>query len=215
MLQRLKHLPCVPQPVEQFEEWEHSFIVLDYFDGTSLARYRARDSVLVISYMHEPDRVASFSQIFRTIAERLLDAVEAVHSRGVIISDLSPNNVLINADTLELALIDFESAYVPEADDEADPLASKWFTPGYRKASKRGGGPLEPADDYYALGMVLYNLLFPIQSNFQFAPEGCERILDVFEQGGLPGEITAIIRTLVDGRPDDARSVIQSWSPTT
>jgi len=215
VLLRLKNLSCVPQPIELFEEWEHCFIVVDYFEGTSLGRYRARDSVLVISYMHEPDRVASFSQTFRTIAERLLDAVEAVHSRGIIISDLSPNNVLINAETLELALIDFESACLPEGDDVTNPLASKWFTPGFRSAAKRAGGTLEPADDYYALGMVLYNLLFPIQANFQFAPEGCERFLEAFEQGGLPVEITGIIRALVDGRADDARNIIQSWDPTT
>lgn len=213
-LQRLQGLDFVPAAVELFEEWEHLFLVIGFVQGMPLARYRAQDDVIVIAYMDQPDRVARFCERFRTITGNLIAALEAVHERGVILGDVSPNNILIDPETLRVGLIDFESACLGTG-DEAESYSSVWFTPGFRRASSlKTGTTLAPSDDYYGLGMAMYNLLFPVQSLFDFSPAAAGLFMESFIEAGLPDEVRQIIEALLDGQPETAKQVIASWNPS-
>lgn len=213
VLQRLQGLDFVPAAVELFEEWEHLFLVIGFVRGIPLARYRAQDDVLIITYMDDPERVRQFCHRFRNVAANLISAVEAVHARGIILGDVSPNNILVEPDTLEVGLIDFESACMGEG-DAAEDYSSVWFTQGFR----RGGTAVQrtvltPADDFYGVGMAMYNLLYPVQSLFDFAPDAANLFLDSFMEAGLPVQVRQIIESLLEGRTETAKQVIASWNP--
>jgi len=212
VLRRLQHLSWVPDVVELFHEWEHTFLVIGFVEGEPLAQYRARDDIILIPYMHVPERVSQFSVLLRTVALQLIDAVEAVHRVGVVLGDLSPNNVLINPDTLELRLIDFESARIEDQPDELEEFSTQWFTQGFRRAQAHAA-TLDPADDYFAVGRILFNLLLPVQTMFDFEPAAGERFLGAFAEAGLPPQVRRIIELLMECRADEAKGVIESWNP--
>lgn len=211
-LEHLRGLSCVPQPVELYQEWEHTFLVQTYFDGMPLANFRALEGIVVMSRMDDPEAIVYFCHIWRDVCIRLFDAIDAIHARGVIIGDISPGNVLIKPQTRELALIDFEGALLSNASREITHLGTQWFNPGFRKAESRQAASLSHCDDFYSCGMLLYNLVCPIQSLFELdRNQPVFRILDHFIEGGLPLQIRSIIELLLQGDPNKARAIAESW----
>jgi serine/threonine protein kinase len=212
-LQRLHGLSCVPQSIEFYQEWEHTFLVQTFFEGISLGQFRALDGFMVMSKMDDPDEIIRFSREWRKICIQLLDAVDAIHSRGVIIGDISPGNVLINRDSMELALIDFEGALLSGADEDITRLGTQWFNPGFRKQESRQAESLSNFDDSYSCGMLLYNLVCPIQSLFELDKNApLFRILDHFIEAGLPTQVRTIIQALLEGKAEKARHLAESWN---
>jgi serine/threonine protein kinase len=211
-LERLRDLSCVPQPIELYQEWEHTFLVQTYFDGMPLANFRALEGVVIMSRMDDPQAIIHFCHTWRQICIRLLDAVEAIHARDVIIGDISPGNVLVRPQTRELALIDFEGALLASASQEITHMGTQWCNPGFRKPESRQAASLSRFDDFYACGMLLYNMVCPIQSLFELdRNQPVFRILDHFIEGGLPVQIRNIVGLLLQGDRSKARAVAESW----
>jgi hypothetical protein len=211
-LERLQGLSCVPQPVEFYQEWEHTFLVQTYFDGIPLSSFRALDDFVVMSRMDDLEAVSRFTQTWREICLHLLDSVDAVHLRGVIIGDISPGNVLINPETREIVFIDLEGALLSDSGKEITLLGTQWFNPGFRRRESREAASLSRFDDSYSCGMLLYNLVCPIQSLFELdRNQPIFRILDHFVEAGLPPQIRAVIQAFLSGRPGEARNIAESW----
>jgi serine/threonine protein kinase len=160
----------------------------------------------------DPEAVLAFSWKWVKICISLLDAVEAVHARGVIIGDISPANALVNLETFEVTLIDFEGALLSEAGEEITRLGTQWFNPGFRRPAGRGAKSLSPFDDFYSCGMLLYNIVCPIQPLFELDKnQPIFRILNHFIDHGLPAQIRSIIQTLMAGDPVEARRQAVAW----
>ncbi|MFD0279505.1 class IV lanthionine synthetase LanL [Kitasatospora sp. NPDC127111] len=81
------------------------------------------------------------------LAARLLHVLDGVHGRGVVLRDLKPDNVVLDA-TGRCHVVDFGISALHGAGPDGS-------TPGYSDPVRRTTGPAEPADDYYALGATL------------------------------------------------------------
>lgn len=210
-LQRLQGLPWVPELFELFQEWEHTFLVTSFVPGEALARLRVREDFIVLTRLNDSEHVARFCAFLRELTLRLLDAVEAIHARGLLVGDISPGNVLFNRDTGDIRLIDFEAAQVR---DEQSALSVHWFNAGFRAPDRRRMARLEPFDDFFACGMLLYNMVCPIQNLFELDPrQPIFRVLDHFVEEGLPARVRTLIQALLEGRADVARQEAESWTP--
>ncbi|QSQ25977.1 hypothetical protein JY651_14065 [Pyxidicoccus parkwayensis] len=209
-LERLRGLPEVPELIELFQEWEHTFLVTSFVKGQPLSKVRVREDVIVLTHLEDANRVSRFCALLRDVTLRLLDAVEAIHARGLLVGDISPGNVLLDLESGELRLIDFEGA-LPLGEDSA--VSVQWFTPGFRHPERRGIQRLEPFDDFYACGMLLYSLVCPVQTLFELdRTRPVLRFLDHFVEEGLPVQVRRIIQSLLDGRADLARKEAESWA---
>lgn len=208
-LERLRGLSIVPELIELFQEWEHTFLVTSFVKGEPLSRVRAREDVIVLSHLEDEDRVTRFCALFRQLTLRLLDAVEAIHARGLRVGDISPGNVLMDLGTGELQLIDFEGA---QPHDERSAFSVQWFNPGFRHPERRKLATLEPFDDFYACGMLLYSMVCPVQALFELDASHPLRFLDHLVDEGLPARTRVIVQALLDGRADLARKEAESWA---
>ncbi len=214
LLQKLQGLGCVPEAVELFQEWEHLFLVEGFVDGQPLSRFRASDDFILIPYAHLKTRVERFCRGFRHVALELIRLVRRVHGRGVLINDLSPNNVMVDPETRALILIDLECALDLDEPDLVDAFVRNMFTPGFRRASRVGDRELGFEDDFFAVGMILYSLLMPIQSLFGLKPGAEDEFLTEIERfATLPPEVGEVIRSLSAGEAERAEATLRRWRP--
>lgn len=95
------------------------------------------------------------------LGARIADALDALHSEGLVHGDLSPRNVLLRG-PLEPVLIDFGGSFRVSQHDRSREVAaplSRRGTAGYVAPELLYGGVVDARSDCYALGCLLYELL--------------------------------------------------------
>lgn len=212
VLRHLDGLSFVPSPIDLFKEWEHTFLVEEHVEGLSLDSYWAQEDVLLAPYIRRPGRIERFLPKFKRVAEALVSMVTAVHKRGVLLGDLSPRNVLINFETLQISFIDFESAVLEDDSAEILTYATRWGTPGFVHPARVSRSRLLPADDLYSVGMILYSSVVPVNYLFLLNTSAKAVFLDKFINLGVPIEVKAVIDSLLLGDVEQAQTVLNAWS---
>ncbi len=127
------------------------YIALEYVEGESIVTWCQERNLA------PRQRI----EIFLGVCE----AVEHAHWNLVVHRDLKPSNILIDARGRP-KLLDFGIAKLVEGESEdqepgtaADRTTWRALTPRYAAPEQLAGGPVTPATDVYALGLVLYELL--------------------------------------------------------
>jgi protein kinase-like protein len=212
VLRRLEGLDFVPAPIDLFTEWEHTFLVEERVPGHSLDTFWAREDVLLAPYVRRPGRIERFVPRFRHVAERLVSTVLQVHGRGVLIGDLSPRNIMIDPETLRLSLIDFESAVIDDDATERAVFSTRWGTPGFVHPERASRGKLLPEDDFYALGMILYGSVVPVNYLFALDRTAESVFLERFVALGVPAQVKEVVDALLGGDPAGALAVLARWT---
>lgn len=187
-----------PQCLEVFEEWEHTYLVQTFIEGNPLQRRDAKRNPL--SRVTGAEDSAGWFAELRTLSLHLARALRAVHDRGVVFGDLSLGNVmLVNDQSLELKLIDFEGAHQPGVDPPVQIL-----TLGFASAARTQRSAPVVADDLYALGACMLALIWPIGMLATLHPVGVRATLDaIAADTGLPDAFVRLIADLM--HPDDGR----------
>ena len=119
------------------------FVVMELVDGEPLANRLHRTGPL------------RWEAAVTTAAE-VAAALATAHARGVVHRDVTAHNVMLTGNGAKV--VDFGiSALVGQRDSTAD--GSLLGTPAYLAPERLTGGPVSPAADVYALGMLLYRSL--------------------------------------------------------
>lgn len=125
------------------------YMVMEYVDGTPVTEWIDQKGLSL------DDRLWIFSDICA--------AVEYAHQNLVIHRDITPSNVLIDANGA-VKLIDFGIAKPQAMEDSLAPvepgsLASLSFTPGFAAPERGRGAPANTLSDIYSLGKLLEAML--------------------------------------------------------
>ena len=131
-----------------FEENKTAYITMEYLEGETLASFLERESKVT-----EPQAMDLIMPV--------LQALEAVHEKGIIHRDIAPDNIFLSrnaAGELKVKLIDFGAAKF------ATTSHSKSLTviikPGYSPEEQyRSNGGQGTYTDVYALAAVLYRMV--------------------------------------------------------
>ncbi len=175
----LSGVECVPQPFDLVYTEGHAFLIESRFDGISLRNYWARNDIIVSPWVRDAKRVARWAPRFRNVARQLVQIIDEIHTVGVIIGDLSSDNLLINAETGHMMLVDFESAVTAADSPGMAKRSALWGTQGFISSARLSRDRPLPEDDYYGAGMALYNSIAPV-GFFALSPRSVMPMLDKF-----------------------------------
>ncbi|MFD4656954.1 class IV lanthionine synthetase LanL [Kitasatospora sp. NPDC058444] len=142
VLDALAGIPGVPALVDYFRHGTDEYLV-----SAARGRIDLRREVLTAG-PYDADAGTTGGRDWWTLARRLLEVLDAVHARGVVVCDLKPANVVLDPDGRP-ALVDFG---VSALAGERPPGA----TAGYGLPGATGE---DPTEDHYALGATLHHAL--------------------------------------------------------
>ena len=138
---RLRHANVVAvYDYGEFTDRGHtlSYVVMELVDGRTLAD--------MLTAGRLPWKVATL------IGAQVAAALAAAHADGIVHRDVKPGNVMVTGAGVKL--VDFGiSAAVGAFDGRDGQLVG---TPAYLAPERIEGGPLRPATDVYALGLLMY-----------------------------------------------------------
>jgi serine/threonine protein kinase len=125
-----------------------AFISMEYVDGPTLSALRLQQPRQVFAWEH-----------LAPLAQQLCAALEYAHGEGVIHRDLKPANVMLDSRG-RVKLADFGiAAVVSDSVSRVSARSSSGGTLAYMSPQQLAGSQPTVADDIYALGATLYELL--------------------------------------------------------
>ncbi|MGW1292415.1 class III lanthionine synthetase LanKC [Streptomyces sp. NPDC002533] len=155
-LEQLAGLDCVPDVRDVFEVGDHHFLVLQYIPGTTLNTVFARRFPLARQHP-SAELLAEHAAWAEELYAQVERAVEAVHGRGIVISDLHMSNVMVDEEASRVVLLDFEAAS-PAAERRRQIVAN----PAFVAPADRRGTDI----DRYALACLRLALYLPLTTLF-------------------------------------------------
>jgi serine/threonine-protein kinase len=181
---------------EAFDGARVPFVVMELLSGRTLAERLAKGPL--------PWRVAM------RIGAEVAAALAAAHARGLVHRDVKPANVMLT--TTGAKVLDFGIAAIAGERVEPGPDGTVLGTPAYLAPERMAGGPVQPATDVYALGLLLYRMLtgvLPwhaetttemISANCYAEPQPLPPI------DGLPQAVTELCARCLVKKPEDRPS---------
>lgn len=191
ILAKIQDAQIAPAPIEFFKEWQHGFLVQEFVEGQTVRQFLAKSNKLIYANSSRSDLNRWMRDVVK-IALHVLDIVEKLHAYNIVFGDLSPNNLMIQAD-LTVKLIDFEGALEVGVDRPIN-----MYTPGFGRASRRWNKSVDVRDDVYALGCLLIGMLAPnptlIQMNENFVSAFFEELRHDMD---IPDQYIQCVRSLL------------------
>ncbi|MEO8673105.1 MAG: tetratricopeptide repeat protein [Tahibacter sp.] len=125
------------------------YLVMELVDGAPITRW-CREQRLALTARVD-------------LLRKVCLAVQYAHQRLVIHRDLKPANVLVRADG-EPVLLDFGIAKLldPDHSGPAEATGAQFYTPNWASPEQRRGEAASTASDVYALGLLLYELVYDV-----------------------------------------------------
>jgi len=144
IMKKLKHQHILPL-IEVFEDKDSIFLVLELVTGGELF-----DKIVERGNYNENDA--------RKIVSQILDAVQYLHSEGVVHRDLKPENLLCvdNEDHIHIYVADFGLSRVFQ---DREQLNTYCGSPEYVAPEVLACVPYEKAVDLWSIGVITYILL--------------------------------------------------------
>jgi serine/threonine-protein kinase len=198
LVRKLQHPRVVP--VYGFRSGERaSAVTLRFMRGGDATRRRGATPLEVV-------------RLGREVAE----ALAYLHGLGVVHRDVKPSNVLLDEEG-RAHLADFGIAAVLEGGEEDGVVVRGGGSRASMSPQQRAGDPPAPADDLYALGALLYELLsgrppFPREAtDAEILARDPPPVASPFP---VPGSLRALVAALLsrspEGRPPSATAVMDA-----
>ncbi|WP_349450394.1 class III lanthionine synthetase LanKC [Nonomuraea sp. B19D2] len=184
-MRKLEGLPWIPKIIDYRMGHEHYFLVREHVDGQQLAKEVIRRNPLMRAQRGAAD-FAEYAAWAMKIIATVEEAVEAMHERGVVFSDLHPANILIRSDDT-IAFIDLE-ATTEASENVPQPMAAPGFVapPTYRGT----------AVDRYCLACLKISIFLPMTVLLPWGADKADHLLTtITDHFPLPGDFADRVRT--------------------
>lgn len=190
ILKVLADCPAVPRLRDQFYEWEHFFISVDYIEGKTFHQI-VTDPIFIDNKFSNPHLNLKLGI---SIFIEILKSLHSVHQCDITIGDISGYNVMITP-TGQVKFIDFESATNKEmAFDASYFMETQGFR--YHKLKKDLSNRFEV--DIEGVGLLFLSFFYNTGSFYSIAPGNIRRILDgLLKDSVITKEIFEILKEMI------------------
>ncbi|MGL4611425.1 MAG: class III lanthionine synthetase LanKC [Trueperaceae bacterium] len=193
VLRLLKNTRVAPEPIEMFQEWEHHYLVEEYIEGANI-----REMILgknpLIKLNPSLEDTQKFFDYFCRIFGSFNEVLKAVHSIGIVLGDLSPENFVIDRDTCTVRIIDLEGAF--KLNEEKPTYL---YTPGFRRHQSVIDKTQGFNDDLYTLATIMAHFIFPVSLVAEVKKDFFTQVLDiVLKDIGWPEQLYKLINGLIE-----------------
>ncbi|WP_421793205.1 class III lanthionine synthetase LanKC [Gardnerella sp. KA00127] len=124
VLRDLEGTAGIPEIVDEFDVWEHHYIIQTYHEKMTFGRW------IAISYPFNStaskNDVNQYLNTLDRFTDVLVSTIKSIHKKKWFHGDIQPHNILVDPDSYSATIIDFETA----SSDEDEPLITLG-TPGY------------------------------------------------------------------------------------
>lgn len=193
ILKKLMHTRLFPKVIDIFNDWEHSFLVMEKIEGTSLASFSAGNNITLKTCPTKED-TQKFYDAFRKIFLQLAQILKVMHENNIVFSDFSPNNVMVDPETLKVRVLDFEAAREIGVDKPV-----QLFTLGFAGPDQLSGKDSSFESDFFSLGASMHAFLTPVNQIFAIYPKARYTFVEsVVNDIGFPKSIARLISGLID-----------------
>lgn len=196
ILSKIADLGIAPQPIDFFQDWEHFFLVQEQIKGSNIHNYIVRNNI-TLRFDPTIEDAREFYGNFKTIMLQLAEIVKAIHECGIVFSDMSPGNLILDPDTLKLKIIDFEGCYEIGVDKPG-----QLYTQGFAADQAFGRDPTVESD-YFSIGAIIHYFLTPVNSLFAVNPKARYTFMEnVTRDIGFPKSVCDLATALIDKLPE-------------
>ncbi|PCJ15997.1 MAG: hypothetical protein COB02_17365, partial [Candidatus Cloacimonadota bacterium] len=158
------HHRFLPKVWEVFVENNHHHMVMDYLAMGTLEKY--------LKELSKSAKVSFVQNSLKIIFLNLLEVMIYIHDQEVMHLDIKPDNILIDANSLDIRLIDFElSRSFRSGDANYAQASKKYCTHNWASPEMQSQKSLSYQSDIYSLGAILYTL----SHDFKIPPEYPEK----------------------------------------
>lgn len=183
----------IPGIYDYGQEGNTYYIITEFVEGQDLKKLIQQKGKL------SPERAAE-------VAEQLLYALKAAHEQGMVHRDVKPQNILVRASDGRIKLTDFGVARARNAKDSAQATAVGTVigTAAYMSPEQARGETVGPPTDFYATGIVLYEMLtgtLPYQADSTMEVLMAHIHQPIPDMRGLPFGLANVIRRAMAKNP--------------
>jgi serine/threonine protein kinase len=207
LLNQLRDTGSFVHPVKFFLEDEHAFLVEEFLPGDLLGQHTIRYNPI---YRRDVTAagVEDYLRDLYDLWAQLARAIAAAHERNIVLADLSFGNGVVTEGS-RLRLLDLECAF----EEGVDPQVGL-HTPGFANEKTVRTGNSDRANDYYALGAMMYGSLILANGVSTLHPPARGRFLSELEEDlAVPSPLIALIEELMaptaSHEPDGVVEAIQ------
>ncbi len=160
-----------PNAIETFKEWEHTYLVEEFFeDMVDLGPYVINRTPL-FKIRATPEDYIEYQDKLKDIWTQLSFFLLQVHNKGICYNDWSPFNVLVKKDTSKIKVIDYEGAYIPNVEIEVYVR-----TLGYIDKKSEKTNNFE--NEFRKIGFMFLFTILPVNSLYELDANKAFDILD-------------------------------------
>jgi hypothetical protein len=203
-LARVRHDAVISYEGLFRDEQGRRYLVTEYVDGPTL-------SAVIAGRRLEPEEVLA-------LRDRLAEGLAAVHARGIIHRDLSPENIVLpDGDIRRTKLTGFGFAKTADTGDATLIGVNLMARHAYASPEQLGlfGGRVDSRSDLYSLGLVLASAAIGFGRRLDMGATPAAAIAarqKAPDLSGVPAQLRPAIAPLVEPNPEDrpasARAVL-------
>jgi len=180
------------QPVTFFTDWEHAFLAEEDVEGEHIGVFTIRRNPLYSGNVSGAT-VGAYLQTMRDLWLQIARAINAAHTRDVVLGDLSFTNIFVSGGS-RITIIDLEAA----AQEHVDPAVGL-YTPGLASPRALKAGTSDRSNDYYALGALIFGSVMLANSVIELYPPLRRGYVEALEADlALPRDLIHLIDDLFE-----------------
>ena len=209
ILLELKNQKCTPNPIEKIEEFGNVYLVQEYVKGVTLRSYPHSKSPYFNPIKNEKQMQVNLINYYNEVLEIaaiLFENLDKIHSIGIVLRDISPGNIIFDADSRELRFIDLETACKIDSNTETDYFVGL-FTPGFNY-SRNDHSIYEI--EFYKVALVLMYCIAPYNSLYELCEEKILEFLSIcYDKTDVPVELLNLIYKLIKFKYKNTKDVLK------